>query len=364
MLLEKYRPKSTDEIIGNRQQVLEIKKWLSEWRKGQGLIVHGQAGTGKSIAAKLAGEELGFDVQESHASDKRSYNAMQEMASGTCQKTLYFRKKMLIVDETEILDSIKGAVGLVKESSCPVIFITEDAYEKNLVALRKACKMVKFNKVRYDEITRLLKKITATEGINCSDATINQIARMAGGDVRAALIDFETALAGISFVGSREISENIFNTLNIIFKTTSLENTKIAFSMAEKPEDVFAWLEENIPNEYTKPEDVAAAYDFLSKADIFRTRLVRRRVRSMEKYIADMAVCGVALSKSGQYKKFVKYQPPKFYRMRDSRAIEKIAKITHTPRRQVPVELMKILIRKNPELAQKLGLEDGEAEGL
>lgn len=364
MLLQKYQPKSTEGIIGNKAQVNEIKEWIKTWKKGHGLIVHGNAGTGKSLSVMLAGKELGYDVEESHASDTRSYKAMGKMASGSSQKTLYFRKKMILVDETDILDSIKGAVDLVKNSSCPVIFVTEDAYEKKLVALRKACKIIKFNKVRYDEIARFLKKIAEKEKISVKETIINQIAKMAGGDVRAALIDFETALAGLVFVGSRETTENIFNTISIIFKTMSMENAKIAFNISEKPDDVFLWIEENIPNEYTKAEDIANAYDCLSKADIFRARLVRRRVYAMEKYITDMVVGGVALSKKSQYRGFVRYQPPRFRRIKDNASLIKIARRTHTPERQVPVELIKILAKKNPKILESLGVDGDDVKGL
>ena len=69
MLLEKYRPKSTMEIIGNYYQIKQIKEWLNRWdakgvghswKKGKTLMIVGPSGCGKSISVELACKESDF----------------------------------------------------------------------------------------------------------------------------------------------------------------------------------------------------------------------------------------------------------------------------------------------------------------
>ena len=52
MLLERYRPKSSREIVGNEHQVSEIRNWLGRWKKGRAVLVYGPTGSGKSLEAR------------------------------------------------------------------------------------------------------------------------------------------------------------------------------------------------------------------------------------------------------------------------------------------------------------------------
>jgi replication factor C large subunit len=73
------------------------------------------------------------------------------------------------------------------------------------------------------------------------------------------------------------------------------------------------WLDENIPYEYEDKYEVAAAYDSLSKADVFDGRIKKSRWVLL-KYSIDLATAGVALAKAKAYHKFTKYQFPGFLR--------------------------------------------------
>ncbi len=69
------------------------------------------------------------------------------------------------------------------------------------------------------------------------------------------------------------------------------------------------WIEENIPEEYEKKEDLANAFFWLSRSDIFFGR-TGTGSWVMLKYALDLMTAGVALAKSQPYGKFTKYQYP------------------------------------------------------
>jgi replication factor C large subunit len=195
------------------------------------------------------------------------------------------------------------------------------------------------------------------------DRKIGQLARMANGDVRSMLIDLETAMSGVDpkHIGYRNFEENVFNTIRLIFKTTSIENARIAVENCEKDsEELFLWLEQNIQEEYDTAA-IAKAYDYLSKADIFGTRIMKRQAWSLSKYASDLMVYGTALAKTKPSPRFVAYRPP-FFRRTSRSALRKIAVGLHTSTANAPSYLP--LIKMHPKVCEKLGLDEKETDSL
>ena len=60
--INKYRYKSLNDIIGNKEQILKIKNWLININnyKSRAIIVSGVHGIGKSLTIKLLLDELNY----------------------------------------------------------------------------------------------------------------------------------------------------------------------------------------------------------------------------------------------------------------------------------------------------------------
>mgnify|MGYP001580167878 FL=1 len=178
---------------------------------------------------------------------------------------------------------------------------------------------MKFGKISVWDIERRLKEICRQEEISCDENILRQLARVSDGDLRSAINDLEIISAGRSQIsmndleelGSRERERNIFDALKIIFKTKSALGAKLAINNVDKdPDEIFWWIENNISNEYENPEELAIAFDALSRADIFKRRIFYRQNRRLQSYMIDMMTAGVATAKKEPYRKFVKYQYP------------------------------------------------------
>lgn len=311
MLAAKYKPKALEEVVGNREQAREIESWLKGWRKGGALFLYGPSGCGKSLVIELVTKKLNLELTESHANESRGYKELKDTVMKSAhQQSLIRRGKLILIDEIDAIDSAKGITEIISGSDFPVVLIGENPYESSLSAVRKSCKLVKFGGIRYDLIAAFLKDVCARERIKFDDMAITQLAKSCNGDIRAALNDLETLLkadmAHVKNLPSRTQERNIFDTLKAIFKTTSIRNAKAAVSDSDKsPEDILLWLEENIPDEYENIDEIAAAYDCLSRADLLSAR-------RQSKYSADVGILGVAMSKKSAYKKFTRYSFPRF----------------------------------------------------
>ncbi len=300
-----------DEVAGNDSVREELKVWALNWQrnqKQQPIILYGPSGVGKTTLAFAVAEEMGWSVFQSSTSDLRNAESIKAiLGAASSNSSLFSTRRLIIVDEVEYLDR-GGNVALqkiLKESLQPIILIADDYWSVKLSSIRSLCYPLQLKKVGSVIVKDKLRQVARNESINVPEETIEKIAETANGDLRGALIDLR---AGI--VSDRERQLNVFDAVKQIFKTTSFKEAMEVNWQFDDLDFLVAWLEENAYLEYEKFEDFATSMHFLSRADIFKSRIRRRQNYSFLRYVAALGVGGVALSKREPYRKFVKYQFP------------------------------------------------------
>ena len=105
--IEKYRPKTFDDIIGQDKNINIIKNVLKN-NSLPHLLLHGNSGVGKSstinsIINYLYGDNKAFMVMKLDASDDRGINSVREEIKGFAEKMTIFNKgiKLIILDEAD-----------------------------------------------------------------------------------------------------------------------------------------------------------------------------------------------------------------------------------------------------------------------
>ena len=83
---EKYRPQSFEEIKGQDEVIVKIKKFIENFNLGQltktskkAMILHGLPGTGKTTLAHVIAKEINSEIFELNASDLRNKRKLQEI---------------------------------------------------------------------------------------------------------------------------------------------------------------------------------------------------------------------------------------------------------------------------------------------
>lgn len=370
MLFRKYAPAKTSDVIGQKEAVEQTLKWLSSWKKGsRAALFFGPPGSGKTSLASVLALEKGLDFIELSASDYRKKDDIESIVGGASkQKSLFRKGKLIVIDEVdgtsgrEDRGGIGAVIDVIKESSFPIILTANDPYDQKLKTLRNYCTPIKFGRVHSSTLAAYLKEIARKEGIKLDEDRIKSIAREAAGDVRAALIDLET----LSHGSSRALKGQIFEVLKVIFKTSSLRVARqMVDSSGLEPDDIFRWVENNIPMEYEKPGEIAAAFDALSRADVFKGRIMRRQNWSLLSYYIDLTA-SVCAAKKEPYRKFTPYRPPPFIFFRQSNeAKKKLAALLHTSSSGLVSSLyMPLIERLGKEGLVRLGMSKEEAEAI
>lgn len=381
MLSDRYKPLSIEEFAGNKEAVAEALGWLKNWKDEmkKALLFYGPSGSGKSTLAQLLARKTGFALIETNASDVRSAGALKEtFGASTQQRSLFFKGKLIVFDEVDGLSSgdrggASELIKIIQGTAYPIILIANDAYEPKLKGLRHYCKLVKFSKVSALTIEKILERIVSEEKINVQEGVLGAIARTAGGDIKAAVNDLELLYKGkkiinkedLAILGYRDLEKNIFESLRIIFKTEDAQTALEAMELTEKaPQEIIQWIRENIPLEYKLPE-VAAAYDALSRADIFNGRIHKQQYWRFQSYSSQLMSIGVALAKKEKHAGFVAYQYPsriaslgrtKIARAEENKILEALAKRLHCSKHEAKsyVPLLNLMSKKHPEEYENL----------
>ena len=239
---------------------------------------------------------------------KDIHQRVQKIIGGaSLASSLFGNEKIILIDDVDIFIGRKDAGGLssivkiIKESNNPIILTANNMWNKKLVSLRAECEKIEFKKVNKLSILKLLKKIAKVEGLDVDEEKLKQIAANASGDVRSALNDLQART-----ISRRERDKDIFRVVRGIFKAKKYKEVKELLSGSIDYNIIKLWIDENIPYEYEKKEDMANAYNWLSKSDVVEGRIKRTNWK-LFKYVVDLATAGVALAKERPYYKFVKY---------------------------------------------------------
>ncbi len=326
MLTAKYKPNSLNEYLDHKESVQIFLNWIKKWKRGKALLFHGIPGIGKTALVEAYAKEKNLEFIEMNASDFRSASQIKEVLGQSMKQSPLFKKgKIFLIDEIDGLVGREdfGGVGeiikIVKESVYPIILTANNPWNHKIRSLRQHCQLVSFKKIPVWDIQKRLKFIAEKEKIKVDDQTLKKLAKISEGDLRSAINDLEAVSAGkkevsienLENLDSRERETNIFDAMKAVFKTKSALAAKLSLNYVDKdPEEIFWWLENNILNEYEDREEIAKAFDALSKADLFRKFISSTQNWRFRGYMIDMMSGGVATAKKEMYRKFTRYEYP------------------------------------------------------
>jgi len=232
MWVEKYRPRSLSELIGQPEAIAVLRNLASHFREGR--IVHalliGPPGCGKTSAGiAFTREVFGANWRrfyiELNASDERGINTIRSKIKRLAQAS---GKRIVFLDEADQLTSdAQHALRRIMERTQGTMFIlTGNHAHKIIDAIKSRCVNIIFRRLSDEEVANVIIYILKSEKINITKEEaegLTYLVKTARGDLRWAINTLEALVSQ-----KRKITVSaIINTLRPRF---ALEALRLAVS--------------------------------------------------------------------------------------------------------------------------------------
>ena len=313
----KHKPKTIVDVVGNKEAIQRFVDWVKSWESGtpkkRAAFLYGPPGVGKTVTVEVLANASKAEFVEKNASDYRTEEAINHFAGLASQYgSLFGANRIILLDELDGLTGtsdrggVKAITDVVKAAQCPIVLVSNSAYDPRFTNLRSYCLLIEFKKPSASDVLKHLKRVCEGEDIKADENALKFIAQRSEGDVRSAVNDLQALAQGkkvlsygdVSWLSYRDRQDSIFNVLRMILYGKTCNSARQAANMADVDSDMlFEWIYENVPEHLTDPHDLAQAMDALSTADVYRGRIRASQDWSLTRYVIDFMTAGVAMAR-------------------------------------------------------------------
>ncbi|HLC62897.1 MAG TPA: replication factor C small subunit [Candidatus Nanoarchaeia archaeon] len=191
--IEKYRPRSFDEIMGHDVIVSRLKSFV-ERKNIPHLLLSGPAGVGKTsivlvIVKALYGERWKENFLELNASDDRGIDVVRTKIKDFA-KTIAIGEvpfKVILLDECDSLTSeAQQALRRTMEQysgNCR-FFLSCNYSSKIIDPIQSRCTIFRFKQLEKKDVEKIVENIAGKEGLKIKDNSVDALYEIANGDAR------------------------------------------------------------------------------------------------------------------------------------------------------------------------------------
>jgi len=214
MWAEKYRPKTLNDIVDQKEIVERLKSFVKS-RNVPHCIFAGPPGTGKTTAAlcltrDLYGDAYREHIMELNASDERGINVVRETVKTFARvKSIgEIPFKIMILDEADNMtaDAQQALRRTMERFTETCRFIMCANYSGKIIEpIQSRCAPFRFTYLPREEHDRCLKVMAEKEKVKLSSEGVDAIFEVCGGDLRRAINTLQAAASLNKLVDAKTI---------------------------------------------------------------------------------------------------------------------------------------------------------------
>jgi len=281
-LYRRHRPGSFDEVVGQQHVVRTLRNAVEQGTVHHAYLFVGSRGTGKTSMAKILARSLNcerggptvtpcgecescltiaagtsIDVIEMDAASNRSVDDVRDLRERVAYAPAGGHWKVYILDEAHMLtkEAWNAFLKTLEEPPPNTVFVLATTESHKVMAtIADRCQRFDFQRPSLEQISEVLTRVAAAEGIEVEEGAVAMIARSASGSFRDALGTLDQLVAfggGGTFGGEGEFGGNKGATIKLddVLQLLGAADAELLFGaidgvIAEDPKAVLLGVEE------------------------------------------------------------------------------------------------------------------------
>lgn len=265
--VEKYRPSSVDEYIGDPDFKKQLRAWIDE-EEIPHLLFEGEAGTGKSTAAHILVKNIPCDFIYINASKDNSIEVVRTKIYNFCTTSSFEKFKVIILDEAdrmslEATDSLKS---IIEQFSKTVRFIlTCNTVSRIATPIRSRLFEVKVIPLTKEQVKNKCIEILQTEEVDYEDEELTFIVNNCYPDIRKTINTLDNLTVNKILKLNKEFYRlltynkrviEVFNSINKsnLYQKVNEMRQLLLDSRVKTYNDLFRYLYDNI-DQYKRTDE-------------------------------------------------------------------------------------------------------------
>ena len=237
----KYRPDTFRSIVGQEAMASTLRTAVRSGKLSHAYLFCGPRGVGKTTAARVLArtincenlsaegeacgqcesckafeEQRSFNIFELDAASNNSVEDIRQLTEQVQMPPALGRYKVYIIDEVHMLSAaaFNAFLKTLEEPPSYAIFILATTEKhKILPTILSRCQIYDFKRITVQDITRHLRYVADSEGLDAEETALGLIAEKADGGMRDALSMFDRIA---SFAGGHITYQHALESLNVL----------------------------------------------------------------------------------------------------------------------------------------------------
>lgn len=237
----KYRPGRFEDVIGQEQVTVTLRKALKSGQLAQSFLFCGPRGVGKTTCARILAKAINceqpsadfdpcnqcssctafnhnssFNIHELDAASNNSVDDIRSLIDQVRFAPQSGKYKVYIIDEVHMLSNqaFNAFLKTLEEPPSYAIFILATTEKHKIIpTILSRCQIYDFRRISNTDIVKQLNGIAVNEGIQAEDQALHIIAQKSDGGLRDALSLFDKI---VSYAGRHLTYADVIGNLNIL----------------------------------------------------------------------------------------------------------------------------------------------------